>query len=347
MGTVLVVLSFSGAMNCGVLALGFARSPSLPRRLFALLAATLLLILAGTAVMESWLIEAVPHLARLHVPLNYLLPPLFYLWVRASLERTVGRHAWAHLLPALARAASLAPFYVLSGSEKLAVLAGQAPQTAVRLGFLLVEAFVYMVLTVAVLIRRDPERLQRPLWNGTLAMALMWGMAAVRLATGISPLWVPAGIALMTFLVLASLVRNQAADPPQPRAKYARSTLRDDRSDRYARQLTELFERDKPYLDPGVSLELISEKTGIRAAHVSQTINQRFSANFNEWVNGYRIREAMNHLRSPRSAHLSLVAIAEASGFASKSTFNAAFRKATGMTPSEFRRRTESADETS
>jgi AraC-like DNA-binding protein len=71
--------------------------------------------------------------------------------------------------------------------------------------------------------------------------------------------------------------------------------------------------------------------------YVSQIINESFRQNFREYVNRYRIEESKRLLVQPRQI-LNITGIAYDSGFNSKSAFNRAFKKQTGMTPREYRR---------
>lgn len=56
---------------------------------------------------------------------------------------------------------------------------------------------------------------------------------------------------------------------------------------------------------------------------------------FLKFINEYRVEEAKHLLRHPSDA--SILDIAFDAGFNSKATFNAAFKKSTGSTPTEFR----------
>ena len=347
MRSILIVFSVVGAIQCAILAVGFAGSRSTARRLLVLLASALVIILSGAAVMESEWVRAAPHLARVHVPFNYLLAPLVYFFVRASIGRPLPRRVWLHAIPAVACAVWLMPFYASTADEKLRALTLPSDDPAIRLGLVILQGAVYLLLTYRLLAAHDPGRLQRRLWFGTALTTVLWAGAAVRLVTGISPLWVPAGFAVAATVIVMTIVRTGGAARQEGRQKYARSTLTIEQSNHYVRRLIECFERDKPYLEAALSLEDVAGRSRIPAHHLSQIVNQRLGVNFNDWVNGYRVEEAQARLRSPRFAHLSIVAIAGDSGFASKSTFNAAFRKATGMTPSEYRRRTKSGENTS
>jgi AraC-like DNA-binding protein len=334
----LLFLSLFGALQCAILALSFAGAGTPARRWFAALASVVGVVIDGAVLMESHLLAAAPWLARVNIPFNYLIGPLFYLFVRAAVgtgER-VGRWGWVHAVPAVATALSLIPFYAAPAAVKLAAIGVPSVENSLRLALLLAQAACYLMMTVRLLRRQEGHRL---LWIATGTLLLLTLGVMLRMIAGISPLWIPAGMSLGAVGVVAALVRAQVAGGRErAAARYARSTLTDGRAERALRKLVDLFEREQLFLDPELSLDRVAEKSGIAANHVSQLVNQRLGRNFNDWVNGYRIDEAKRRLRDRRHAHLSIVAVGEGAGFRSKSTFNAAFRKATGLTPSEWRR---------
>jgi AraC-like DNA-binding protein len=72
-----------------------------------------------------------------------------------------------------------------------------------------------------------------------------------------------------------------------------------------------------------------------------RVINQRLGhRNFNAYINGFRIDEAKAALANPAQRELPVLSIALESGFQSIGPFNRAFKAATGLTPSEFRKQT-------
>jgi AraC-like DNA-binding protein len=128
-----------------------------------------------------------------------------------------------------------------------------------------------------------------------------------------------------------------AAEPEPPAPKYERSTLTPERAERYLKRLREVMESERPYADGELTLQKLAGRLSIPAQHLSQTVNGRLNQSFTDFVNAYRVAEAKRMLTDPRLRHYSVLAIAEEVGFNSKSSFNAVFKKQTGLTPSEFR----------
>ncbi len=121
--------------------------------------------------------------------------------------------------------------------------------------------------------------------------------------------------------------------------KYQASTLTAGKSLMYSQRLMELMEQEKPFLDPDLSASKLAESLGISKKHLSQVINQQFHLNFKNFVNKYRVDEVKKKLLDPREQDFVLFKIALDVGFNSKSVFNEAFKKFTGMSPSEYRKK--------
>ncbi|WP_193747494.1 helix-turn-helix transcriptional regulator [Cellvibrio sp. OA-2007] len=89
------------------------------------------------------------------------------------------------------------------------------------------------------------------------------------------------------------------------------------------------------YCQQRLTLNQLSDLSGMATRDISRSINLVAGMSFNDYINQHRIEKVKNAL----SAHnnINLTDLAFAAGFSSKATFNQSFKKATGMTPSEFR----------
>jgi AraC-like DNA-binding protein len=91
------------------------------------------------------------------------------------------------------------------------------------------------------------------------------------------------------------------------------------------------------FVDPSLSLESLAENLNMSLSHVSKLINDFSNYNFSDYINSLRIQQAKKLLGDDSFDQYTIVAIGLESGFNSKSTFYAAFKKFALQTPSEYR----------
>ena len=103
-------------------------------------------------------------------------------------------------------------------------------------------------------------------------------------------------------------------------------------------KLISYMETEKPYLNPSLSLRNLADQMEMNSRELSIIINQKLNQHFFDFVNGYRIKEAMDILVDPAKTDETVLEILYEVGFNSKSSFNTAFKKHTGKTPTEFRK---------
>lgn len=119
--------------------------------------------------------------------------------------------------------------------------------------------------------------------------------------------------------------------------KYKASKLTKEAADGFADLLKDFMVNEKPHLEYELSLEELATKTGIPQHYLSQVVNERYEKNFFDFVNSFSLLEA-KRLLSDKTLDLRISEVMYDSGFNSKSTFNAVFKKSLGKTPSEYRR---------
>lgn len=101
-------------------------------------------------------------------------------------------------------------------------------------------------------------------------------------------------------------------------------------------RLIRFMENEKPYLNPELSLQELSDNIDATRHQLSSVINQVHEMNFYEFVNLYRIEEVKRLMEDPKNHNLKLISIAYDAGFNSKASFNRIFKQKTNMTPSQY-----------
>ncbi len=119
--------------------------------------------------------------------------------------------------------------------------------------------------------------------------------------------------------------------------KYAKSGLKDKQAEEYLKTLILVMETEKPYLNRNLSIQDLSDLTGIPRHHITQVLNEKHRKNFFTFINEYRIKEVISRFNNPKNNYFTILAIAFDAGFNSKTTFNSIFKSQTGMIPSEYR----------
>ena len=118
--------------------------------------------------------------------------------------------------------------------------------------------------------------------------------------------------------------------------------IRADRKDNLYRnvfsRIEEYFRSESPYLDMELNIGEVSERVFTNKVYVSRAISECSGSNFCQYVNGYRIRYAMDCFR--RNPALKVSDLSAMSGFRTVASYNMAFRRIVGELPSEWMRRT-------
>ena len=120
-------------------------------------------------------------------------------------------------------------------------------------------------------------------------------------------------------------------------ARYERSGLGTDEAAQLEARLRAVMERDAPWRESELTLADLAGRLQTTPHKLSEVLNGRVGQTFYDFVNGYRVREVQRRIEGGDARRLKMLAIALDAGFASKSTFNDAFKKQTGHTPSAYR----------
>jgi AraC-like DNA-binding protein len=114
--------------------------------------------------------------------------------------------------------------------------------------------------------------------------------------------------------------------------------LSDEEVQKLQAKLAPYLEREKSYLEFNLTLSELASRIGFRERQLSEFINTYCYTTFQDYINSFRIEEAKQLIKKSASSGQTILEIAYASGFNSKSAFNAAFKKHTRSTPSAYKK---------
>jgi AraC-like DNA-binding protein len=296
----------------------------------------------------------------------FLLAPLLYLYVQSLLVQSfqLRRVHWIHLVPffvTFTYSAVMLMIRLFSNDEgdfrKMVHL-----ESDVSHYFLIILITYYLIRIFTIFsryrleIRNNFAEVRNISLNWLLfllmAFTLMWmtdltsmvahwlNIGSARLFSVLTLSSIAINFIFATILVYRSMEQSWEQTGIIEATKYTGSGLSDSESSGYAQKIRSIMEKDKLYLDPEISLKELSDKTGISPRYLSQVINSKFNQNFFDFINHYRIEEAKRMMAGTVRKDVTILEVMYHVGFNSKSSFQAAFRKYTGTTPTEFRHRT-------
>lgn len=221
--------------------------------------------------------------------------------------------------------------------------------TLISLPIVLVSCVVlYRVINLYKQTAAEPDQLAQyrwfyRLWTGLciLVVLALFPIAASLLGFRLSrENYYPLGISSSFFLLFAGIwgfIRHERTPPPaiaeQPPAPADNPSAQ---AQLYHRVI-ELLETEQLYRQPNLKLADVAERLSISPHYLSRIINQFQPAGFIDLVNTYRVDEVKRLMADPAYSHYTLEGLGLEAGFGAKSTYQAAFKRLTGQTPSQYR----------
>lgn len=304
-------------------------------------------------------------LIRLSSPLFYLIGPLAFLYVKACTEEfTFKTKYWLNFVPSLIDFTYNLDFYFnKTAEEKLTYqhdMMDGDPQLEIMVISIIkiLHIFIYYLASQREIIRYrrnlknvktyiDPafETWLRVYTNSILGIIVI----AVLLVLTRFHNSLEVAIFLTFFLIilgvqLAALIKPEIFHGfPEPRKAEALRTsssslMSEEEKDKLFQQLLTYMEEERPFEDPEISLDNLAEQLQTKRNYLSLVINEKGGKNFMDFINSYRVEEIKQRFEDPESSNFTILSIAFDVGFNSKSAFYTAFKKSTGVTPTEYRK---------
>lgn len=295
-----------------------------------------------------------PHFLRINTPFVLAIAPLLYLCIKHFLsnERSFRKKDLWHFLPLLLTFLYFLPLYFSSAAIKLDYLDIMFnhvhSDSLIFGGTRRVQQFIYLIAT-ALLIKKDQSKLRSLLKNSyfrilfalTFLIAAMWVFDMYRILFNFEFYMGVINTVLMSSALIyltIKLLSKEAIFQDNAPNKYASSGLSLNGEQEVLSKIQDLFKSQKAYTNQHLTLAGLASKLSMPSPYISQTINNQLGVSYNDFVNKHRVEEAQRLLQDSANHNLTLVYIAQSSGFKSSSAFNSAFKKVTGITPSEFRK---------
>jgi AraC-like DNA-binding protein len=298
------------------------------------------------------------HIFRLDSPIHFLLGPTVYLFTLSLLnpEFRLKKIHLLHLLPFIINTIYFLPFYFNTAEFKInhydnLIASGTVImpiqyllKTISLLAYFAVQLFIYQKYQKT---KSSTYQVSWFILYFTSQFVLTTG-ALIDHFSGLHFFGDPYRFAIniITFFVYTimigllffpNILYGNAVVENEIKPKYSQSKLSNTEKETILNNLNSLMNgENKPFLNEKISMIEIAKNIQVSTQQISQVINEKTNLNFNDYVNAFRIEEAKMMLLSPSYSKLTIDAIAQKSGFRSKSAFYVAFKKHTGNTPKEF-----------
>jgi AraC-like DNA-binding protein len=297
-----------------------------------------------------------PFLLGMEHPLPLLHGVFLYLYV-GSLTRQLPDNRWTlalHFVPISLMYAYLAPFFLLPAEQKMDVYrnhgAGYEVFILLKSYAIMCSGLFYVGWSVFLLVKHAKNI--RDQFSDVEKINLRWLQV---LTVGMGGIWflvilfsndrlIYAGVVVFVFLIGFFGIRQTnifsrervVPDDGDKREKYQKSGLSEEAAGELHAQLKRLMEEEGLYKNSELSINELASRLGVHPNHLSQVINQHEKKNFYDFVNTYRVEELKRLIALQKNRQFTLLSLAHDCGFSSKTSFNRCFKKATGLTPSEY-----------
>ncbi|WP_040497647.1 helix-turn-helix domain-containing protein [Fulvivirga imtechensis] len=195
------------------------------------------------------------------------------------------------------------------------------------------------------MIRKAKSRMEHPAtiqWLTLLTVALvaLWVVYVLNLLEEnvpyvLGPVLYSVVVYGITFIVIKKDYINQPGN-----AKYKTTPLPEGEIDQIFDRAEKLLLKNNLYRNSDLTLRQLGGILKVSPQKLSMAVNTRFKSNFNDFVNHYRIKEAQQRMRNEEFKNHTIASVAYEVGFNSLTSFNSAFKKETGQTPSAYRKET-------
>jgi AraC-like DNA-binding protein len=324
--------------------------------------------------LTGYIVKVLP-ITNFSEPLNFVYGPLIYLFVRRSLDQKHTEKDWMHFLFFFIYLAYCSLYFVQSPEYKynsyvdsfhpdwpflkvpaivpedpigLRKICNELTLISVvgYLGLAVKELLVTTKQTGKSIFRTEDEVLKvlRNMLSHFIIISIIFVVVKLSFKGDTGDYFIGMYISFLILLTSFRIIDDSSYFDRSTSfmdvsiGKYLKSSLTESTKKEILDNIILELETNRYYSNNLASLSELAKKTGASPHHVSQVINEELNKNFFELLAWYRIEEAKRIISDDRMAKLTVEEISEMVGYNSKTSFNNAFKRLTGYTPSEFRK---------
>jgi AraC-like DNA-binding protein len=358
--------------GCIVASIVLYRNKDLPSRMLAFSLFTLNYAVLLIFLFESKYIFYTPFFFRTGPLLYYLMVPSFYVYLVLVLKKR-KQLRWTdalHLVPSIIYLIDFMPLFLSPVAYKLQIinsLVNHDQKTVLtfnegwmmppRVHFLgpVIIGLVYIFFAARMLFqyyRESSRNKQKRAILGWLATAvslyfLLEVASLIIFFFAPAHQWLLTTIAVLGFFFSMSLILfskpyilygaylNDADLATEIPKKQGQPSLQPEK----IRELQHRFDhyiRAQHYLNPNTNLKEVASRLNIPSYVLSMFVHQVYQMHFNDVINSHRVKYISEGLTNEQWDTLTLEAVGEIAGFNNRITFLNAFKKFTGVTPSQY-----------
>lgn len=303
---------------------------------------SLLLIVLSFRVGKSVLLEFVEHL-NIQIIFSGLatlmaIGPLYYLYTRSLIDKDFQfkNKYFLHYIPLL--------LGVLFGFWVNIELLNTLPKLVVILIFSSYYShyLIYLICSYSYTLKRKNSGLDSNSFSLLklvfLGLLIIWVAYVLNLFDEIIPYIIGPILYSLVAYIISIIIFKKGYLKKINHIKYQTTAIPIEQIDQLFLKIKELLIRHKQYKNGDLTLKSLSEQLHITPQTLSLVVNTKNKTNFNNFINHYRIEEAITLFKSSEYKHYTIASISFESGFNSISSFNTAFKKHTKSTPTNFRK---------
>lgn len=327
---------------------------------------TLFILISTHSISNYW------HLYKTGIPTSMMVPSLVYLYIKSVLkdQTKIQRIDYIHIIPFIIGTIQYSPFYFLDKSSKIKIieniqnissdfsfnigLINESYFTIIRVTIILFYIVLIIKNVLNLKIKEKENYLDKKIikWLRIFGMSFSINHIIISFYLIFQLYVINSNIdffntligLLITVLFNGTLIYYSSYLIFNPETligifrnnKQKNINLNESEFSKLENLILKEIKINKAYLDPSLNIDKFSRSINTKSRVISYFINNKYNKNFNQFINSYRINEAIRKIEDGYLNEYTIDALWQEIGFANRTTFYNRFKEETGLTPKQY-----------